>query len=110
MVNFDWQKLAPPNEEKSEKRILQMQRILALTKLVPRRGEGGRQSSPWAWRVMRIRGSETRKVRRIRRKRIGKKKSSEDPKNGGRSTRRPGGSADKLQVHAIRNNETPLNL
>ena len=30
---------------------------------------------------------------RLRRKRIGKKKSSEDQTDGGRSTRRPGGSA-----------------
>ena len=56
--------------------------------------EGGEGTSPWARRVRRIRGSERKKVWRIRKKRIGKKKSSEDQKNGGRSTRRHGVSAD----------------
>ena len=35
-----------------------------------------------------------KKVWSMRKKRVGKKKRSEDQKNSGRSTRRPGGSAD----------------
>ena len=56
----------------------------------PSRGEG-EVNLPWARRVRRIRGSEIKEVRRIRKRRLGKKR---DWKNGGRSTRRPDGSVD----------------
>ena len=57
-------------------------------------GDEGGKTLPWARRVRRIRGSERIKVKRIRRKRIGNKKRSYDQEHGGRSTSRPGGSAD----------------
>ena len=67
---------------------------------MPRRGEGGGKP-PQARRVRRIRGSERMKVLRIRKKRIGKTKSSEDQRNSGRCTRRPGGSADFIHIYII---------
>ena len=52
----------------------------------PSRGQGGggrEINLPQARRVRKIGGLERRRVRRIRRKRIGMKKSSEDQKKGG---------------------------
>ena len=64
----------------------------------PQRSRGPGVQGSRVYGVQGSRGSERRQVRRIGKKRIGEKKRSEDSKDGGRSTRRPHGSVEFLEM------------